>query len=208
MKDIDMILPSVMPQVPGCAEPTAIAAIRQAAIEFCEATRAWRARDQFEVTKSSCSIVCAPASAVIFEFESVFFNGRRLEQVSVLELDRDHPNWADDSREPSGTARYFTQTEHDTIRVVPAATGKVDISLYVRPSEDALQLPDFLVDRYRNVLANGALSRLLLVPGQPFFSPDMAGYYATRFQQSLDRNFNVNIRGQQRARTRTKPHYF
>lgn len=207
MKDIDLILPHVLTKAPGCPEPTAIAAIRQAAIDFCEATRSWRAYDEFETSEGNCTFVCAPINGEVLEFETVTFNGKPLSQKSITELDRIMPDWR--TREHDATSpRYYTQTEFDTITIVPSATGKVRVNIFARPSEDAQQLPDYLIDKYRNVLANGALSILLLTPGQPFFSADMAGYYAALFQRSLDGNFNLNVRGQQRAPTRTKPQFF
>ena len=39
MKPIDDFLPLILPRAPGCPEPIAFDAIRQAAIEFCERTR-------------------------------------------------------------------------------------------------------------------------------------------------------------------------
>lgn len=204
MKDIELMLPSVLTKAPTCPEPTAIASIRQAAIEFCVATRAWRAYDEFEATKDNCSFVCAPTNGEVYEFESVLFNGKQLEHISISELEKIMPRW----RERENSPHYYTQEAFDTITIVPKDDGHVKIHMFARPSEEAEQLPDFLLDKYRHILADGALSHILMIPGQPFFSAEMASYYAVKFQRALDRHFNLNVRGQQRAPTRTTPQYF
>lgn len=206
MKDLDTFLPHVLVVAPGCAEPTAISALRQAAIQFCEATRAWRYEDEFQVSGKDCSVVCVPVDAELFQIETVTFNGQQLEPISISELDRKSRTWRDD--EVDGTPRYYTQVEFDTIQVVPRATGQVQVYAFLRPSEEAEQVPDFLADKFQRVIASGALADLLLIPGQPFFNPDLAAVHAQRFQSAMNRNFNLNVRGQQRAPTRVKPHYF
>ena len=65
-------------------------------------------------------------------------------------------------------------------------------------------LPAFMLDQFGDALAAGALSRLLLLPNQPFQDANMAMIKAAEWRDVLDRNFAFNLRGQQRARKRTK----
>lgn len=207
MVDIDVFLPQIMPIVPGCAEPTAINAVRQAAMRFCEATRAWRSEDEFEVTPDTCSFVCVPDQAELFEIEAVTFNGMPLDPAATSYLDRIDPTWRQ-NKEFNGSPKFYTQLAMDTIRIVPRAAGLVVVHAFLKPSEDADQVPEFLANKFRRIIASGALSDLLLLPGQPFFQPDLASVHSTRFQSALDRNFNLNVRGQQRAPTRTRAQFF
>lgn len=203
MIDLDEFLPQVLPVARGCAVPTAINALRQAAMRFCEATRSWRCEDEFDVTPDTCAFVCAPDGAELFEIETVTFNGYPLDPISIAELDRERPLWRTDPPD-NGSPRYYTQIDFDTIQIVPRSTGKVKIIGFFKPSEEAEQVPDYLATKFRRAIVSGALADILLIPGQPFFQPDLASVHAARFQSALDRNFNLNVRGQQRAPTRTR----
>lgn len=207
MSPFDDFMPMLLASAPGCPYPTAVSALRQAAIQFCETTRAWKAEDEFDVDGESCGHVCVQPEAELFEIESVYFNGRKLEAAATTYLDRVAPRWREDTS-GTGSPSYFTQVAPDSIAVVPSATGHVKLIAYLRPAEDAQEVPEFLSFKHRRTIASGALAEVLLIPGQPFFSPDLASVHAARFKSALDRNFNLNVRGQQRAPTRTRYRFF
>lgn len=168
-------------------------------------TRLWREHDSFEVSGDSCDVICVPYGAVLHEIESSRFNGQLLEPVSISWLDHNIHDWR--SKESSG-ARYITQIAPDTVRLVPGATGKLDVYTVLKPSDDTDDLPRFMVDSYSRALADGALAELLTVPGQTFFNPDLAGYFSVRFEREMNRLSSISIRGQQRAPARTVAQFF
>lgn len=205
MTDLDVFLPRILPYAPGCPEPTAFAAIILAAQQFCERTRLWRDEDQFNITPSSCNVVCVPEGAVLFEIEHALLDGRPLEPISVGDLDRDTPDWR--TREASG-GRWITQTEPGAVLVVPKCSGSLLLTTTLKPAEEADQLPDFLAREHRQVIADGALAEILMTPNQPFTAPDRAQFYAMRFENRLGQLSTASIKGQQRAPTRTRPQFF
>lgn len=205
MKPLDLLFPRIMPRARNCPAPVAEAGIRAAAIEFCERTRLWRFEDSFETSEASCDVVAVPYGAVLHEIESARFNGSRLEPVSISWLDDEIGRWREMT---ASAASWITQVEPNTVRVVPAAEGRLDLSLILKPSNDASELPDWMIQSHAKELADGALAEILTIPGQPFYNPDLAIFHANRFRAELDRLFNANIKGQQRAPTRTKPHFF
>ena len=207
MRPFDDFMPMLLASAPGCPYPTAISALRQAAIQFCETTRLWKCEDEFDVDGESCGHICVQSGAELYEIESVYFNGGKLDAASTTYLDRVQPRWRED-RQGTGAPSYFTQTEPDTIAVVPSGTGRVKVIAYLRPAEDADELPDVLSLKHRRSIVSGALAEVLLIPGQSFFSPDLAAVHSARFQTALNRNFNLNIRGQQRAPTRSRYRFF
>lgn len=207
MTDFEPFMPMVLSVAPGCPRPAAISAIRQAAIRFCEATRSWRCDDPFQTTGEPNDYICVNDQAELFEIEAVTFNGTPLEAAATTYLDRIIPHWRD-AQTGTGSPSYFTQLAPDTIVIVPRATGSVVVHAFLRPAEDADELPEYLSAKHRRVIASGALADLLLLPGQPFFSPDLASVHAARFQAALDGKFNLNMRGQQRAPTRTRFRFF
>lgn len=205
MTEIEVFLPRIMPAAPGCPEPTALAAVIKAAQDFCERTRLWRDEDRFTVTPSSCNVVCAPQGADLFEIEHALLDGRPLTPISLHDLNRDMPDWRT-REEPAG--RWITQTEPGTVLVVPRCSGTLYLATTLKPANDAELLPDFLARDYLQVIADGALAEILMLPGQPFTDPNRAQFYSMRFESRLSDLLNRSIKGQQRAKARTRPQWF
>ena len=201
MREIDELLPYVMPYAPGLAEPTAVQHLRDAAVRFCERTRCWRLIDTFQTQGDHHEITAVPSDAVLFEIEWASFDGRKLEPVSPK---------PDNFHTDAGLTDpvYITQVTPSCVSIEPHAVGELKISMFLKPMMTALELPSFLVSDYGRNLADGALSTLLLLPNQPFTNPQLAMVFETKFQQALDRNFALNMRGQQRAPRRTKSNNF
>lgn len=200
MREFDDFLPMLNAVATGCPRPTAVNAVRQAAITFCERTRSWYVDDDFDIRQNELGYVCVYPQSELFEIESVLFDGHELMPASREYLDRQLTGWHDATGAPS----WFTQTRYDTIKVVPSSAGRVHVRAYLRPAEDAEALPDYLSFKHRRTLVDGALEQLLLLPGQSFTNPNLATYHARRFQSALDRDYNLNLRGQQRAPVRTR----
>ena len=204
MTDLDVFLPRIMPYAAGCAAPTAYAAIITAARALCERGRLWRDDDTFNVTPTSCNVICTPDYADLFEIESALLDGRGLDPISIPDLDRNQPDW----RNLDGNGgRWITQSNRGEVTVVPKCTGSLELHLYLTPNQDADQLPDFLAKDYRQAIADGALAEILMIPGQPFYAPDRAQFYSARFEAKIASLMNQQIRGQQRAPARTRAQF-
>lgn len=205
MIDLDDFLPGVTPYAPGCLDPVAFAGLIRSAQNFCERTRLWRGSDTFNVTPTSCNVMCAPDGADVYEIEYASLNGYPLTAISLADLDAELPGWR--TLEPS-QARYLTQSHPDTVTVVPRTTGSLAVSLILRPSNGAKALPDFLFKHYSTVICDGALAEILMMPNQPFYAPDRAQFYSSRFETRVSELFNRSVQGQQRGRARTRPQFF
>lgn len=201
MTDLDVFLPHIRPYAPGVADPTAYFGIRQAAIEFCERTRLWRFADEFTITDPTEPLV-TPQMSVVHEIEQIAFDGRELEPKTPEWLDENYPGWR--QGEHTGQPCYVTQLEPNTITLVPAQAGTVNLSLFIKPAQDADELPDFLAANYRQVIANGALGYILAIPNQSFSNMEMSSAFGGAFQQKLGSLSTKGSTGQQRARNRTK----
>ena len=205
MKPIDDLLPLILPRAPGCPEPLACDAIRQAAIEFCERTKLWRDTDQY--LADEFGDVLAPSQSVVHQIEDARFDGHRLTPISVQDLNDRHPDY-DWTTQQGDQPKYITQLHPNTVKIVPAWTGMITLTLLLKPSNDALEIPDFMVDQYARVIADGALAEILMVPGQPYTNPQGGAMYSQRFQQRLDSLQVQNIKGQHRAPVITKASFF
>jgi hypothetical protein len=206
MKSLDDFSANIKLYAPGCADPTMYFALRQAAIEFCERTRLWRYEDEFQASASDCEAIFAPASSEIHEIEAVFFNGQKLDPATTSWLDDHMRGWR--SGELSGLPKYVTQIEPNTIRLVPQEAGAVKVDLWLKPSHDADEVPDWMVDQHRETIAYGALGRVLLIPNQSFTNPELGAAFGSAFQAKLDKLSSKGLTGQQRAPARTKATVF
>lgn len=204
MIELDDFLPNIRLYAPGVADPTAYFAIRQAAIEFCERTRTWRFNDEFNVTADEAEGLLAPANSVVLDIDGVWFNGQKLTAKTPNQLDKLLPTWRSGADKSESKPLYVTQTELNTIQIVPFQAGKVKLSLFLKPAQDADELPDFLADQHRETIAWGALGRILLIPNQSFTNPEMGAAFGQMFQQKLDGKSTLGFTGQQRAPVRTR----
>lgn len=206
MKDLDAFLPGILPFAPGCATPTAHFGIRQAAIEFCERTRLWRSEDEFDVTLEGCEAVMSPGGSEILEFEKALFNDQPLIPKTTAWLDANENGWRSGTQ--TGRPRYITQTAPDTVTLVPKEAGRLKMYLWLKPAQDCTELPDFLAGNYRETIAFGALSRILIIPNQSFTNVEMAGAFSQMFENRLGGQSTKGSIGQQRAPLRTKASMF
>lgn len=203
MKPLDDFLPQILPYAPGCPVPVAYDHIRSAAIRFSERTRMWRESGSFAMAADGTAIVVSDG-AELFEIESAKFEGTPLDPIAISVLNDQVLNW---ETADTGRPAYITQTTPNEIRVVPYAVGDVEYSVFIKPSEDCVELPDWMVSQFRRCIADGALSEILILPGQNFSDPARAGFFEARFLNELDRLSNQNIRGQQRASARAKAYF-
>jgi hypothetical protein len=207
-------LSHVLPLAPSVPEPLAIQALRNATIEFCERTRSWRRLEEIEVTGDEYEIVPVPAQTSLFEIEEAWFKltgaerwGKPLKRVAFKEIE---PNDLPQEGDTAGTSppEYITQISSDKLIIVPLATGTLRISMFLTPSQTAEDCDDFLFENYARAIADGALASLLLTPGQPYANPNLGVVKEATFKALCDAKFNQNMRGQQRARTRTRSSFF
>lgn len=204
MIDLDEFLPAIIPHASGCPDPTAFENIILAAQRFCERTRLWRSKDSFQLT-GECEVICTPEGSDLFEITAVAVDGCALDPISLDELNRRYP----DRSEDDGSPLYFTQASPNSIMLYPSPSeGTLNVSTILRPANDAEQLPDFLLTKYRRDIADGALGEILLLPNQSFTDPARGQFFAARFAARLDELFTQRPQGQQRAPMRSKGSYF
>lgn len=205
------LLPMVMSYVPTCPDFVAERAIREAAILFCSQSRAWRQVSTHTLEVGIPHVLIAPANTAIHEIEYATWNGNKLTpvQFSSLEGDRD------------GQPEYITQVSPGEIALYPrlglGQPTQLEVSVFLKPlatSAVGLDLmdpmhdtndviPDFLVSIHGTTLARGALGLIHAIPDQPWSNDQKAAYYTALFREDCDNAFRQNLRGQQRARSRT-----
>ncbi len=207
MTAIASFLPKVYQYAPNCAEPAALDAIRSAAIEFCERTRLWRTTLALTVTTAMTVTLTPISDSVIHDIETIVWdNGKVLEPVTTRYLDERFPLWR--AEELTGQPSYYTQLTEDAITFAPFEAGTASAYVRLKPTYSCTTLPDFIFNRYLDVIRAGVLARLLMLPGQIFYDPAKAAIFQKEFQDHLDRLSGQGNSGQQRAPRRTKARFF
>lgn len=204
-RDIEELLQHVMIYASAAAEPVAIRFIREAAADFCKKTRSWREWDEFSIDPDTCNGICSIQDSRILEILHARLDGRDLKPVTEAWLDAELPNWHES--EDTDGARYITQTRPDTVTVVPRQAGDLKARFVLYPSNDALTLPDFLVDHHATVIAQGAAGRLLITPDVTYSNPQLGASLLSEFNSVLGSEKFKAARGQQGARLRTMGRY-
>lgn len=207
MKPLANFMPFVIPFAPSVPEPLAEQYLRLASISFCERARAWREVQDIEVVGDDFEQIPIPAQAELFEIESVYYRSTtdshwmKLKSTPYPEVDQ---TLFDSTVTDNSRPYIFSQIDQNSIFLLPRAQGVVRISAFFKPTPSADIVPDILYDKYASVIADGALMNILMVPEQPYTNPNLAALKAGIFNSNCDAHFSLNIRGQQRAPTRTK----
>jgi len=184
--DYSAFLPDVLPYVRDCPEFVAINAIRNACIEFCEASLWWRqtldpitlvaGQGTYDVDLDIGVGIAAILSAHL---------GRHPLQVQAEEylVQTVGPDW----RERRGPVQFVTQDgDFDVIRLVSVPDYVPDEQLTVhvalRPIKSSVRVPKELYERWGETIGFGARARLHDTPGQPYSNAEAAREYRKWFQ--------------------------
>ena len=217
MVPLSKFLPYVLPHVSGCSDPMAEQVIRSACVEFCATTLVIQELSTATLTAGVSDYdIDVPTGSVLVKVlgvlvEDTWLSPHSLESVrSGLVLRGATANTQAVTGSPMG---YFQKTPNSTsITVSPVPSATVSNGLAVRaafaPSRAAQSVDDTLFENYAEDIAAGAVSRLLLMPGQPFSAPAMAGAYRAQFDVAA-RKASIRARvGQVAVASRVQPSHF
>lgn len=210
-KTWDAFFPYVLPSVPGCDEDTATFYIRQAAIEFCANSQAWKQELSIPTVadQSNYTIPYPTGSAL-----------SKLDSFTLVDLDG-VPN--DDYEAVSAkTGRsldrnfsdsYYVYLSEDaaTLIVMPSPDESgASVLPYVtlKPSQTSAGVPDWLFEQYVDAIAQGALSKLMGLPGKAWSNPGLSTVKGDKADKKAGGASVRESRGKARARTRSKAFLF
>lgn len=205
MRDLDDFLLEINPKAPGCPAPAAYQAILQACDDLCVRTKTWRYSDDIIISGTDEIDFFPPSGAVLIDFESVLFGDTPLEAKTIKWMDQCMRGWRRGTIE--GVPRFYTQLDMNTLRIAPIDNGTLTVNCWLKPAMDADQVPDFLFEQWHEVIAWGALGRILSTPNQPFTDVQMGAAYLAAFMQKLDGIAFKGTTGQQRAPLRTRSQF-
>lgn len=207
MTPLSAFLPRLIPKVPGCSDPAALQALRDAAIEFCFITRAVRETVDVGMTSpgnNEYDLDLTPGN-VLVQLIDVWCGERMLQIVpegmrtyrDAVELQRGTPMWA------------FPGVEEPLrIHPSPAAPERIKARVAVRPDHNATEVMDELYTLWAMYIVAGAASQLMLMVSQPFSNIRQAGTEYQIFMTGVSRARVESNRGSTGVASRVRPVYF
>lgn len=204
MLPLNDLIPRLNPFVPGCPEPMAVQALRDAGVDLCERT---------SVVRSTIDVALTAAQP---QYELDLDLGTDLARIlaasigtsQLTPLDQqlaDHLSAGDGAQ--CGAPRGITASARGVVTLFPAPDSTfADCALHLvvalRPNRSTLSVPDELVLDWPDVVVYGALARLAAIPGQSFTSADMAVYGQTLFMAGVARAGLDASKGRVRSQVR------
>ena len=115
------IVNRLSPSVPGCPTPVIEQYVRDAAIEACERTLAWRyEQPKIRLVPGAHDYAYeGPDDAEIHAFLTATVNGRALKPITLEQLYDIYPKWPDQSVNERAEPMYITQLDPDNFSVAP-----------------------------------------------------------------------------------------
>lgn len=213
-------LPLVLPYAPDVSEPMALVNLRLAANEFLKRTRLWREVIRVTLVDQPVELSLANTNAVLVAMEKAMTvsSNRDLEPADYDNLPMNELNDTTESR----PARCFYQRIPGEFSVYPFEAGDFDVSVFLAPEvgprfgingastlqDDQNTAPTFVFERYSNIVADGALAKILATPRHKFTDYTMAGHHRTMFDNEVRKLGAKHLKGDQGARLRVKAHWF
>lgn len=193
MVPIASFYPHVMPFATGASEMLVEQYLISAAIDFCSHSLIVQADlDPLTLIPGIVEYdLDQPPQQKIHMLMRAYHGNREIEIVTA-DMAAGNPahygNWFyAGATVPTGTPNQLFQKNEKTVMVNRAPSDLEPIILTLaaalKPSRKATQLADILFDDYADALALGAASRLLMLPGQAFSSPQLAAVYAAQYAQ-------------------------
>lgn len=191
-------LTEVLPYAPNCSEPQAINAIRNACIEFCQKTL-FLQQDMDPITVQATVgtyEVDVPTGYKLGTIISLYWDGIYIMRKTQAELEKIYGlNW---QTIDTGVPRYFTQFDPDTFTVCLTPTENLTNGFEGRisliPTKDSTTIDEKVKERFFEVIAAGALARLLRTPNEPYTDDAKAMAYLSAFRVGIQ-EASLYVRG-------------
>lgn len=206
MRTWDTFFADVLPDTPGCPEPTVERHLLRAARRFCEGTGCWRADLTAITTRAATAryTIVYPDDADGVKLVDATLDGRQI-GVEVT----DGTSAAERRRGTAGERRVLTQ-DLRTVLVMP--TPPADLSLvltaWLQPCNDAAGVPDDIGERYLTEIATGALATLLKINKAPWANPGLAVDKEAEFREHIAKVKSAVWKAHSNARPRMRAQWF
>lgn len=186
--------PNILPEVPGVAEMVAANAVRNAVIEFCEKSLILT-RDHDPITLKAGVVdydLEPPKGYIVVKVMKAWLENNELiplapdfvREASVY--NRLFSSYEANSDRP----RAYLQKDERSISVwgVPDQdyTNGLTLRVALKPSRASESVDSVILEDYAEIIASGALYRLMMSAGKPYTNVELAGVHKGLFQQGIN----------------------
>jgi hypothetical protein len=198
----------VLPEVNGCPEITAIQAIRDTVIQFCEMTRIHQAdHDPISVIAKipDYDLETPVTGTRIVQVMNAWYKGGKLE-----------PAAPDDVNDPTvynqhiggvtmsyASPKYFIQKDSDSISLLPipdqTLASAITMRVALAPLRNGSSCADFIFEQWVEPIASGAIAKLQMSAGKPYSNPQTAAVHQARYTQGVNAARQRAVRGFNRS---------
>lgn len=173
----DVMLTGVLSKAKGCPEIEAIAQMRNAVMEFCERTR-WLTTGYTATVTPADAAVPVSLDLQVLDILEAWIGDK---EVTVTFM---NDPWLNCMRQ-GDVALTFSDPSYAQLIPSPTADVEVELLLAIAPGPTSTEVNDVLWLRKSEALTDGALARLLAVPGVPWTNPALAEYHGARFERAI-----------------------
>lgn len=199
-------LSGILIDVPGCPDLLVEREVRNAAIEFCRRSFAWRQQlDPIAVTANvgTYSLESPMMEARVVKIYSAILTTlsadpaiaapsvKKLHSKTVQDLDSACPGWRL-SQSPSASSHiaettFFTQESADTILLagMPVVDGTLQILGALVPLRTASGMDSWVSEQYYEAICHGAKARLMAIPHKPWSEPNLSVWHTGEFDKAI-----------------------
>jgi hypothetical protein len=190
----------ISPSVPGCPQPVIEQYVRDAAIEVCERTLAWR-YDQplIRLTQGVYEYPYEnPTQSEVHSFLTVAVNGVAVEPATLEQIHRRYPDWPTTDPDKRSTPQFIFQIDPDNFALAPIPDDSKDYDLkmivVLKPLRTATGMDQTVFDDLENVIMHGALQHLLVLPNKNWADRELAAYHSKQYlYKTTERRARANI---------------
>lgn len=175
--------PYILPDVTGCPQPVVRQALMLAVTDFCRRSKAWQADCSAGTTSDGVSLytIVPPTGAAVYCIESASLGGRAMSESA------------------------YTSEARGTIKLLHNSNGQaISVRATLEPLPTATTLPDLLLE-YVEGIASGAKYRLMIQPGKPWSSPELAVFHKKLFDDAIGAAFAQQAHGRSVRSLEVKP---
>lgn len=196
------LYPDLTMFVPGCPDPVLEQEVRKAAREFFRRTRAWTQwLDEIPLSDKLREYdVDLPTGAEVVILEKATLNGRPIEASGYRALSAD-------PIEHEGTGGLAVVSADRLTLLLTQAAGKGDrlqVQASLMPTRTSTGIPDLLLSKHAEAIAEGAKHRLMRTPG-PLHRPIEAEEARVLFEAAVASASVSAWRGNTNVTPRARP---
>lgn len=197
--------------VPLCPDPVIERAVLETCRDFCKETLLWDENQltAIDIVSGTHTYTLTSSDGDIVDVDYARVDDVPITPISINEINRRRVQWRDST---STRSRWYIVGMTDEIRLVytPSEniTGGLEVWVCLMPLKTATTVPDFLYRDYEDCITNGAIGRLLEVPGMKWSNLEMANYFNLKYKDKRNGARSKKFTGRTRYEIKAVGNYF